>query len=52
MANKLSTLAVMFPGRLVLGLGSGESLNDVPALGFKWPGFKERTARLLESIML
>jgi coenzyme F420-dependent glucose-6-phosphate dehydrogenase len=33
-------------------LGSGESLNDVPALGFKWPGFKERTARLLESITL
>jgi coenzyme F420-dependent glucose-6-phosphate dehydrogenase len=42
----------MFPGRIVLGLGSGESLNDVPALGFKWPGFKERTARLRESIIL
>src|SRR4029079_18752612 len=23
-----------------------------PALGFKWPGFKERTARLLEAIKL
>jgi coenzyme F420-dependent glucose-6-phosphate dehydrogenase len=42
----------MFPDRVILGLGSGESLNDVPAIGFKWPGFKERTARLLESITL
>ena len=51
-AQAFATLAVMFPGRMVLGLGSGESLNDVPALGFKWPGFKERTARLLEAITL
>jgi coenzyme F420-dependent glucose-6-phosphate dehydrogenase len=51
-AQAFATLAVMFPGRVVLGLGSGESLNDVPALGFKWPGFKERTARLLEAITL
>ena len=48
----LPLLAVMFPDRVVLGLGSGESLNDVPALGFKWPGFKERTGRLLEAIKL
>jgi coenzyme F420-dependent glucose-6-phosphate dehydrogenase len=51
-AQSFATLAVMFPNRVVLGLGSGESLNDVPALGIKWPGFKERTARLLESIKL
>ena len=51
-AQAFATLAVMFPGRIVLGLGSGKSLNDVPALGFKWPGFKERTARLRESIIL
>jgi coenzyme F420-dependent glucose-6-phosphate dehydrogenase len=51
-AQAFATLAVMFPGRVVLGLGSGESLNDVPALGFKWPGFKERTARLLEAVTL
>jgi coenzyme F420-dependent glucose-6-phosphate dehydrogenase len=42
----------MFPDRVVLGLGSGESLNDVPALGIKWPGFKERQARLREAIVL
>jgi coenzyme F420-dependent glucose-6-phosphate dehydrogenase len=51
-AQSFATLASMFPDRVILGLGSGESLNDVPAIGFKWPGFKERTARLLESITL
>jgi len=51
-AQAFATLGVMFPGRIVLGLGSGESLNDVPALGIKWPPFKERQARLRESIDL
>jgi coenzyme F420-dependent glucose-6-phosphate dehydrogenase len=27
-------------------------LNEVPAIGIKWPGFKERQARLRESILL
>ncbi|MBM3739827.1 MAG: glucose-6-phosphate dehydrogenase (coenzyme-F420), partial [Acidobacteria bacterium] len=51
-AQAFATLAVMFPGRVVLGLGSGESLNEVPALGLQWPGFKERGDRLRESIVL
>jgi coenzyme F420-dependent glucose-6-phosphate dehydrogenase len=51
-AQAFATLGVMFPGRVVLGVGSGESLNDVPALGIKWPPFKERQARLRESIDL
>jgi coenzyme F420-dependent glucose-6-phosphate dehydrogenase len=51
-AQAFATLGVMFPSRVVLGLGSGESLNDVPAIGIKWPGFKERQARLRESIEL
>jgi coenzyme F420-dependent glucose-6-phosphate dehydrogenase len=42
----------MFPGRIVLGVGTGESLNEVPAIGIKWPGFKERFGRLRESIVL
>lgn len=49
-AQVFATLAIMFPNRVVLGLGSGESLNDVPAVGLKWPTFKERIARLVESI--
>jgi coenzyme F420-dependent glucose-6-phosphate dehydrogenase len=51
-AQAFATLGVMFPGRVVLGVGSGESLNDVPAIGIKWPPFKERQARLRESIEL
>jgi coenzyme F420-dependent glucose-6-phosphate dehydrogenase len=51
-AQAFATLGVMFPDRVVLGVGSGESLNDVPALGIKWPPFKERQGRLRESIEL
>ena len=47
-----ATLGVMFPDRVVLGVGSGESLNDVPAIVIKWPPFKERQARLREAITL
>jgi coenzyme F420-dependent glucose-6-phosphate dehydrogenase len=42
----------MFPDRIILGVGTGESLNEVPATGIKWPGFKERFARLKESVQL
>src|SRR5438874_3327898 len=51
-AQAFGTLGVMFPGRVVFGVGTGESLNEVPATGIKWPGFKERQARLRESIAL
>ncbi len=51
-AQAFGTLGAMFPNRIVLGVGSGESLNDVPALAFKWPGFKERQGRLREAITL
>ena len=39
----------MFPGRVVLGVGTGESLNEVPAISVKWPGAK-RAARLAARI--
>ena len=51
-AQAMGTLGVMFPDRVVLGIGTGESLNEVPALGIKWPGFKERQGRLRESVEL
>jgi coenzyme F420-dependent glucose-6-phosphate dehydrogenase len=37
--------------RVVLGLGTGESLNEVP-LGIEWPDQKERFARLKEATEL
>lgn len=50
-AQAFGTLGSMFPGRVILGVGSGEALNEV-ALGFEWPEMKERFARLKEAITL
>src|SRR5215469_2692474 len=51
-AQAFGTLGAMFPGRVVLGLGTGESLNEVPATGIEWPGPKERRDRLREAVHL
>jgi coenzyme F420-dependent glucose-6-phosphate dehydrogenase len=51
-AQAFGTLGAMAPGRVVLGVGTGESLNEVPAIGMQWPGAKERRDRLRESIRL
>jgi coenzyme F420-dependent glucose-6-phosphate dehydrogenase len=51
-AQAFATLGVLSPGRVILGVGTGESLNEVPATGMEWPGFKERFGRLRESIEL
>ena len=51
-AQSFGTLGAMFPGRVILGIGTGESLNEVPATAMVWPEFKERFARLRESVTL
>jgi len=51
-AQAFATLGTMFPRRVVLGAGTGESLNEVPASGLQWPEQKERTARFREAIRL
>jgi coenzyme F420-dependent glucose-6-phosphate dehydrogenase len=51
-AQAFGTLGVMFPERVILGVGTGESLNEVPALALAWPEPKERTARLKEALTL
>jgi coenzyme F420-dependent glucose-6-phosphate dehydrogenase len=51
-AQAFGTLGAMFPGRVILGVGTGESLNEVPATGMQWPEMKERFARLRESVSL
>jgi coenzyme F420-dependent glucose-6-phosphate dehydrogenase len=51
-AQAFGTLGSMFPGRVVLGVGTGESLNEVPATGMQWPGPKERRDRLREAVRL
>jgi len=50
-AQAFATLGCLAPGRVVLGVGSGESLNEVP-LGIGWPDGKERFARLKEAVTL
>jgi coenzyme F420-dependent glucose-6-phosphate dehydrogenase len=50
-AQAFATLGCLFPGRVVLGMGSGESLNEV-ALGLEWPEGKERFARFREAVKL
>ena len=36
-AQAFGTLGVLFPERVVLGIGTGESLNEVPSSGMAWP---------------
>jgi len=50
-AQAFATLGCLYPGRVILGVGTGESLNEV-ALGSAWPDSKERFARLKEAIEL
>ncbi len=52
-AQEFATLASLAPGRVFLGVGSGEALNEV-AVGSvaDWPDFKERFARLREAVSL
>ena len=51
-AQAFATLAVLNPGRVFLGVGSGEAMNETPATGEEFPGRKERRLRLAESIEL
>ncbi len=48
-AQAFATLAVMYPGRIFLGVGTGEAMNEVP-VGCEWPSFRERVERLEEAI--
>jgi coenzyme F420-dependent glucose-6-phosphate dehydrogenase len=51
-AQAFATLGSLFPGRIALGIGTGESLNEVPSSGIAWPEQKERTARFKEAFDL
>jgi coenzyme F420-dependent glucose-6-phosphate dehydrogenase len=48
-AQAMATIGCLAEGRrVILGVGTGESLNEVP-LGIEWPDQKERFARLKEA---
>ena len=51
-AQAAATLDNMYPGRLLLGVGSGEALNERPFWNGNWPKWDERMERLIEGIRL
>jgi coenzyme F420-dependent glucose-6-phosphate dehydrogenase len=48
-AQAFATLEVMHGPRIILGVGSGEALNEIP-LGFEYPPLPERIDRMVEAI--
>ncbi|GAA5101981.1 glucose-6-phosphate dehydrogenase (coenzyme-F420) [Nocardia iowensis] len=52
-AQAFATMGCLYPDRIMLGVGTGEALNEI-ATGYKgeWPEFKERFARLREAVDL
>ena len=50
-AQQFATLGQVHPGRLILGVGTGEALNE-QVIGVEWPELKERFARLREAVRL
>jgi coenzyme F420-dependent glucose-6-phosphate dehydrogenase len=51
-AQAFGTLGLLFPRRVILGMGTGEAMNETPASGIAWPEQKERTARFREAVDL
>ena len=50
-AQAFASLDVLYPGRIGLGVGSGEAMNEVP-LGFDWPSAEIRVERTIEAIQI
>jgi coenzyme F420-dependent glucose-6-phosphate dehydrogenase len=51
-AQAFATMACLYPDRVLLGLGTGEALNETAVTGAEWPDFKGRFARLREAVRL
>jgi len=51
-AHAFATLGVMYPGRIVLGIGTGEAMNETPVTGVAWPEPRERFRRMSEATKL
>jgi TAT-translocated FGD2 family F420-dependent dehydrogenase len=50
-AEAFASLSLLYPGRIFLGVGSGEALNEEAAVG-SWPVWHERSERLVEATQL
>lgn len=51
-AQAFATLGCLAPGRVFLGIGTGEAMNETPVTGDAFPAIKERRMRLAEAIKL
>ncbi|MDX6589805.1 MAG: coenzyme F420-dependent glucose-6-phosphate dehydrogenase [Solirubrobacterales bacterium] len=51
-AQAFATLGSLYPGRVFLGVGTGEAMNETPVTATDFPGRKERRLRLAEAIEL
>jgi len=51
-AQAFATMALLHGDRVMLGVGTGEALNEIAVSGLQWPDFKERFARLREAVRL
>ncbi|MEO6882366.1 MAG: glucose-6-phosphate dehydrogenase (coenzyme-F420) [Mycobacteriaceae bacterium] len=51
-AQAFATMGCLFPGRVMLGVGTGEALNEIAVGQQEWPEFKDRFARLREAVAL
>ncbi|MGO9643701.1 MAG: LLM class flavin-dependent oxidoreductase [Candidatus Bathyarchaeia archaeon] len=51
-AQAAATLDNMYPGRVQLGVGTGEALNERPFWNGNWPKWEERMERLTEGTRL
>jgi coenzyme F420-dependent glucose-6-phosphate dehydrogenase len=50
-AQAFASLDVLYPGRIALGLGTGEAMNEV-SVGFDWPSAAVRLKRTTEAIQI
>jgi G6PDH family F420-dependent oxidoreductase len=50
-AQAFASLDILYPGRIGLGLGTGESMNETP-LGFDWPRREARLKRVIEAAQI
>ena len=51
-AQAFATISLLSNGRVILGVGTGEALNEIAVSGMPWPETKERFARLREAVQL
>jgi coenzyme F420-dependent glucose-6-phosphate dehydrogenase len=51
-AQAFATLGCLYPGRVWLGVGTGEAMNETPVTAAEWPTGRERRRRLGESVQL